>query len=56
MHDGWKNVERAVVMLAVVAVSLAILAGVLPRVLLPASLLIILFVLVRLVLFHTRRW
>ena len=56
MHGDHKLIERAVVGLVAVAVSLQILAGVLPRVTPDLIGLAIIFVVVRLVLFHTRKW
>lgn len=56
MHDKQKLAEKAVIGLVVVAISLQILAGVLPRVTPDLVVLAIIFVLVHLVLFHTRKW
>jgi hypothetical protein len=56
MHDKQKLAEKAVIGLVAVAVSLQVLAGVLPRVTPDLIVLAIIFVVVRLVLFHTRKW
>lgn len=56
MHEKQKLAEKAVIGLVVAAVSLQILAGVLPRVTPDLVVLAIIFVVVRLVLFHTRKW
>jgi hypothetical protein len=48
--------ERLLAWLVVAAVSLQILAAVLPRLLVPLVVLAVIFVTVRLVLFHTRKW
>jgi hypothetical protein len=48
--------ERLVLYLIGAAVSLQMLAGVLPRLLVPIVVLAVIFVIVRLVLFHTRHW
>jgi uncharacterized membrane protein YjjB (DUF3815 family) len=53
MHEKHKLIERAIVGLAVAAISLQILADVLPRVLPYLIVLAVLFVVVRLVLFYT---
>jgi hypothetical protein len=50
-HPSW---ERVVAWLVVSAISLQILADVLPRLLVPLVVLAIIVVVVRLVLFHTR--
>lgn len=56
MHDKQKLIERAVIGLAVAAISLQILADVLPRVLPYLIVLAVIVIVVRLVLFHTRKW
>jgi hypothetical protein len=57
MHDNHKpSWERIIAWLVVGAVSLQILADVLPRLLPALVVLAIIFVVVRLVLFHTRKW
>jgi uncharacterized membrane protein YhhN len=48
--------ERLLAWLVVGAISLQVLASVLPRLLVPVVVLAGVFVVVRLVLFHTRRW
>jgi hypothetical protein len=50
---GW---ERIIAWLVVAAASLQVLAGVLPRLLPALVVLAIIFVVVRLVLFHTRKF
>jgi hypothetical protein len=56
MHEKQKLIEKAVIGLVAVAISLQILANVLPLLLPYLVVLTVLFVLVRLVLFHTRKW
>jgi hypothetical protein len=48
--------ERIIAWLVVGAISLQVLASVLPRLLVPLVILAVIFVAVRLVLFHTRKW
>lgn len=48
--------ERLLAWLIVGAISLNVLAAVLPRLLVPIVVLAAVFVVVRLVLFHTRKW
>jgi hypothetical protein len=48
--------ERVVAWLVVSAISLQILASVLPRLLVPLVVLAVVFAFVRLVFFHTRKW
>jgi hypothetical protein len=48
--------ERIVVWLVAAAVALQLVANVLPRLLVPIVVLAAVFVVVRLVLFHTRKW
>jgi len=56
MHEKQKLIERAVVGLVVVAISVNILATELPRVLPYLVVLAAVFVVVRLVLFHIGKW
>jgi hypothetical protein len=56
MHENRKHVERAVVGLVASAISVDALAAELPRVMPYLVVLAVLFVIVRLVLFHTRKW
>jgi len=56
MHEKQKPIERVLVGLVAAAVALNILASVLPRLLVPIIVLAAVFVVVRLVLFHTRKW
>lgn len=56
MHEKHKLIERAVVGLVVCAISVDILASELPRLLPYLIVLTVIFVIVRLVLFHTRKW
>ncbi len=48
--------ERLAFVLVAAAIGLQILANVLPRLLVPAVVLAIVFIVVRVVIFHTRRW
>jgi hypothetical protein len=48
--------ERLLAWLVVGAIAVNILAGVLPHLLVPLVVLAVIFVILRLVLFHTRRW
>ena len=56
MHDDHKVIERLIVGLVAVAISLQVLADVLPRLMPYLVGLALVFVVVRLVLFHTRKW
>lgn len=56
MHEKQKLAEKAVIGLVVATVSINILATELPRVLPYLVVLAVIFVIVRLVLFHTRDW
>jgi hypothetical protein len=56
MHDNHKLIERAVVGLVAGAISVDILTTELPRLLPDLVVLAVVFVVVRLVLFHTRKW
>lgn len=55
MHDKSKQLERAIVGLVAVAVSIDVLATELPRVLPYLVVLAVIVVIVRLVFFHTQR-
>ena len=48
--------ERLLLWLIISAVALELLANVLPRIVVPIAVLAAVFVVVRLVLFHTRKW
>jgi hypothetical protein len=52
-QPGW---ERLLAWLVVGAISLQVLVNVLPRLVVPVAGLAAVFVVVRLVLFHTRKW
>ena len=54
MHDKQKLIERAVIGLAVTAISINILTTELPHVLPYLIVLAVIFIIVRLVIFHTR--
>lgn len=54
MHDNHKLIEKAVVGLVAGAIAVDVLATELPRVLPYLAILAVIFVLVRLVIFHTR--
>ena len=56
MHDSHKQIERLVVGLIAAAISIDVLATELPRVMPYLIVLAVIFVVVRLVLFHTRKW
>jgi hypothetical protein len=56
MHENHKQIERAVVGLVTCAISIDILSTELPRLLPYLIVLAVIFVIVRLVLFHTRKW
>ena len=56
MHNTPKLPERAIVGLVVGAISVDIISTELPRLLPYLVALVILFCVVRLVLFHTRKW
>ena len=56
MHENRKLIERVIVGLVAVAISVDVLAAELPRVLPYLVVLAVIFVVVRLVLFHTRKW
>ncbi|MGH2878761.1 MAG: hypothetical protein ACRDK4_04035 [Solirubrobacteraceae bacterium] len=54
MHEKQKLIERAILGLVVSAISVNILASELPRLLPYLVILAVIFVIVRLVIFHTR--
>lgn len=54
MHDAQKHLERLIVGLVAAAISIDVLASELPRVMPYLIVLAVIFVIVRLVLFHTR--
>jgi hypothetical protein len=56
MHEKQKLIERTILGLVVCAISVDVLAAELPRVLPYLIVLTVIFVIVRLVLFHTRKW
>ncbi len=56
MPEHHKLIERVIVGLVVCAVSVDVLSAELPRLLPYLVVLTVLFVVVRLVLFHTRKW
>ncbi len=56
MPEHSKLIERVIVGLVACAISIDVLAAELPRVLPYLIVLVALFVVVRLVLFHTRKW
>lgn len=56
MHDNHKLIERAVVGLVACAISVDVLSAELPRLVPYLVLLAVIFIAVRLVLFHTRKW
>lgn len=56
MHENHKLIERAVVGLVASAISVDVLSAELPRLLPYLVVLAVIFIIVRLVLFHTRRW
>jgi hypothetical protein len=56
MHEGRKLIEQVIAGLVVAAISINILATELPRVMPYLIVLAVIFVVVRLVLFHTRKW
>jgi hypothetical protein len=55
MHENRKVIERAIVGLVASAISVDVLATELPRVMPYLIILAVIFVIVRLALFHTRR-
>ena len=56
MHEKHKLIERAIIGLVASAISVNILASELPRLMPYLIALTVIFVIVRLVLFHTRKW
>lgn len=56
MHDQHKIIERLIVGLVACAISVDVLAAELPRLIPYLVVLAVVFVVVRLVLFHTRKW
>jgi hypothetical protein len=56
MHEKHKLIERAVVGLVACAISVDVLSAELPRLVPYLIVLTVIFVIVRLVLFHTRKW
>lgn len=56
MHEKQKLMERLVVGLVAAAISIDVLAAELPRVMPYLVVLAVIYVIVRLVLFHTRDW
>ncbi len=56
MPEHSKLIERVIVGLVATAISVDVLATELPRVLPYLIVLVVLFVVVRLVIFHTRKW
>jgi hypothetical protein len=56
MHDNHKLIEKAVIGLVTAAISVNVLAAALPIVTPYLVVLVVIFVVVRLVLFHTRKW
>jgi hypothetical protein len=56
MPDNHKLIERAVIGLVVAAISVDVLSAELPRLTPYLVVLAVIFVVVRLVLFHTRKW
>jgi hypothetical protein len=56
VHDNHKQIERIVIGLIASAISINVLATELPRVMPYLIVLAVIYVIVRLVLFHTRDW
>jgi hypothetical protein len=56
MHEKQKLLERVVIGLVACAISVDVLASELPRVMPYIAVLAVIYVIVRLVLFHTRDW
>jgi hypothetical protein len=56
MHEKQKYIERAVLGLVVCAISVDVLASELPRLVPYLVVLAVIYVAVRLVLYHTRQW
>lgn len=55
-HQPSPSWERLLAWIVVAAVCLQVLASVLPRLIVPVAVLAVIFVAVRLTLFHTRKW
>jgi hypothetical protein len=56
MHDNHKLVEKTILGLVAAAIAVDVLSSELPRLIPYLVVLAVIFVIVRLVLFHTRRW
>lgn len=56
MHDDHKFIERAIVALAASAIAIDVLASELPRLMPYLIVLAVIYIIVRIVLFHTRDW
>jgi hypothetical protein len=56
MHDSHKQIERVVGGLVACAISVDVLAAELPRVLPYVGVLAVIYIIVRLVLYHTNKW
>jgi hypothetical protein len=56
MHEKQKNIERVVIGLVAAAISVNILAAELPRLVPYLVVLAVIWIIVRLVLYHTRQW
>jgi hypothetical protein len=56
MHEKQKFMERLIVGLVAAAISVDVLANELPRVMPYLVILAVIFIIVRLVLFHTHNW
>jgi hypothetical protein len=56
VHDHHKQIERIVIGLVASAISINVLATELPRVMPYLIVLAVIYVIIRLVLFHTRDW
>jgi hypothetical protein len=56
MHENHKLIERVIVGLVACAISVDVLGAELPRLMPYLVVLTVIFIVVRLVLFHTRKW
>lgn len=56
MHEKQKLLERVVVGLVATAIAVDVLASELPRLMPYIALLAVIYIILRLVLFHTREW
>jgi len=56
VHEKQKLIERAVIGLAVASISIQVLVVALPRLLPYLIVLAVIFIAVRIALFHTRKW